>query len=108
MAHQDLLELIDNADVDYSVSAHAMRWRPEPPLDVESGDDGMFSGRVELARGNCWRLQHDGQQFRLLVGEVNDGGWVVWDGFDLVLSAEDAAKLAGALVVALEYPPGRG
>lgn len=101
MAHQDLLELIDNADVDYSVSAHAMRWRPDPPLDVESGDGGMFSGRVELARGNCWRLQHDGQRFRLLVGEV-------WDGFDLVLSAEDAAKLAGALVVALEYPPGRG
>lgn len=108
MAHQDLLELIDNADVDYSVSAHAMRWRPEPPLDVESGDGGMFSGRVELARGNCWRLQHDGQQFRLLVGEVNDDGGVLWDGFDLVLSAEDAAKLAGALVVALEYPPGRG
>lgn len=93
MAHQDLLELIDNADADYSVSAHAMRWRPEP---------------LELARGNCWRLQHDGQQFRLLVGEVNDDGGVLWDGFDLVLSAEDAAKLAGALVVALEYPPGRG
>jgi len=68
----------------------------------------MFSGRVELARGNRWQLQHDGQRFRLLVGEVKDGGGVLWDGFDLVLSAEDAAELAGALVVALEYPPGRG